>query len=296
MTVWGCNLVLFGHQHVSCRSRTLTQSFTLLAPPEREKPRHAGRAAGPSSGQGECRCSTSAYSLLGAQPSSLLGMRSQDTPFPRKGSSAPRSPSTPRSEPPPLDVDRARRVWVRAVENHPALQGANRRSMRLVAIQLALSVCYDPRLDEYGQCWPTVPTLAEWCQLSHTGVRKILRRLESLRILATTDRRPMANLYTLDVGVDPWGYCHPVGGRKRGDESTTDIETDILPTGTKPRKTSRLNRDKTLENVLVEPIEPNIKPTRTGKNVFAGSAQMDTSEAAHATCCSAGGFDPGAAV
>ena len=155
--------------------------------------------------------------------------------------------------------------------------------MRLVAIQLALAVCYDPRLDEYGQCWPTVPTLAEWCQLSHTGVRKILRRLEGIGILMTTDRRPRSSLYTLELGVDPWGYCHPVGGRKRGDESTTDIETDILPTGTKPRKTYRLNRYKTLENVPVEPKEPTFKPTRTGKNVFAGSAQMDSSKASHAT-------------
>ena len=139
-------------------------------------------------------------------------MRSQDTPPPRENTSAPRSPSSSRSGHPTIDVDRARRVWIEAVESHPALQENSCRSMRLVATQLALAVCYDPGLDDYGQCWPTVGTLAEWCGLSRYGVQKILRRLEAVGVLTVTDRRPRASLYRLDVGVDPRTYCSPRGG------------------------------------------------------------------------------------
>ena len=106
-----------------------------------------------------------------------------------------------------VDEDRARRTWVDAVAAHPELQGKGRRNMQRVAMHMALSVGYDPRVWEYGRCWPLVGTLAEWCGLSRGGVQKILRRLEALGILMVTDRRPMSNLYTLYVGVDPWEYC-----------------------------------------------------------------------------------------
>ena len=136
-------------------------------------------------------------------------MRTKDTHSARKGSSAPRTNSTARSGPPPLDVDRARRAWVDAVLAHPELQGAHKLGMRRVAVQLAMSVCYNPHLSHYGQCWPTVGTLATWCGLSRYGVQKVLRRLVALGILTVRDRRPMSNVYTLDVGIDPWQYCSP---------------------------------------------------------------------------------------
>ena len=136
-------------------------------------------------------------------------MRTQDTDSPRKGSTAPRVNSGDRTEPPPLDVDRARRAWIDAVSAHPELQGARKLGMRRVALQLAMSVCYDPRLSHYGHCWPTVATLASWCGLSRHGVQKVLRRLVALGILTVIDRRPKSNLYILDVGIDPWQYCSP---------------------------------------------------------------------------------------
>ena len=111
---------------------------------------------------------------------------------------------------PELRVDEGlgMRLWLRAAQNHPELQAKGRRNMRLVALQLAMSVCYDPRLSCYGQCWPTVDMLAEWCGLSRRGVQGILRRLEALGILTVEDRRPKSNLYTLRLDVNPWKYCY----------------------------------------------------------------------------------------
>ena len=124
-----------------------------------------------------------------------------------------------RTAQPILEVDeyRAQHVWIQAVLTHPELQAGGRRNMQRVVMHLAYEVGYDPRLWEYGRCWPLVGTLAEWARLSRGGVQKILRRLEALGILMVTDRRPMSNLYTLYVGVDPWEYCSLVDdGRNDG--------------------------------------------------------------------------------
>ena len=111
----------------------------------------------------------------------------------------------------------ARSTWADAVLTHPELQGKGRRNMQRVVMYMAMSVRYDPRLPNYGKCWPTVSLLAGWYRLDRRTVQKILRRLEELDILTVEYRRPEPNLYTLDICVDPWQYCHLVDdGRNDG--------------------------------------------------------------------------------
>ena len=76
-----------------------------------------------------------------------------------------------RTAQPILEVDeyRAQHVWIQAVLTHPELQAGGRRNMQRVVMHLAYEVGYDPRLWEYGRCWPLVGTLAEWARLSRGG-------------------------------------------------------------------------------------------------------------------------------
>ena len=256
--------------------------LTLLAFAGKRKPPLRSRTEGLSEEAGRMPATTPAYSLLEAQPRKSSDMRTQDTNSARESSSAPRTNSTARSEPPPLDVDRARRAWSVAVTKHPKLRGARALGMQLVALQLAMTVCYDPRAADYGRCWPTAATLAEWCGLSRRGVRKALRGLEALGILTVTDRRPMSNLYALDVGIDPWEYYSPSpvdklqpelnGGFNRNPTGGSVPIANRNPTG---GSVPIANRNPTGGSVPIEP-EPNggfssyrtnrtkIKPTRTG--------------------------------
>ena len=94
---------------------------------------------------------------------------------------------------PPLfevDEDRARRTWVDAVAAHPELQGRGTRDMRRVALQMALTVEYDPQRAQYGQCRPTDAELVAWCGLSLHAVRRALRGLKARGILTVGVPRP----------------------------------------------------------------------------------------------------------
>ena len=140
-------------------------------------------------------------------------MHRQDIRSPANGSSAPRANSKVTSDQ-TVDHHRARHAWMQAVLTHPELQAKGRRNMQRVVLHLALDVRHAPRSPHYGQCWPTVGALAAHCQLGKRMVQEILRRLVALGILTLTDRRPLSNLYTLDVGVDPWTYCCPPTGQE----------------------------------------------------------------------------------
>ena len=84
-------------------------------------------------------------------------MRTKDTHSARKGASASRTNSGDRTKPstPEVDCHRARRAWIDAALAHPELQGARKLGMHRVAVQLAMSMCYDPRLSHYSHDCPS---------------------------------------------------------------------------------------------------------------------------------------------
>ena len=224
---------------------------------------------------------TPACSLLEAQPRQPSAMRSKDTHSPRKGSSAARTNSGDRTEPPTPEVDchRARCVWADAVLTHPELQGKGRRNMQRVAMYLALSVRYDPRLPNYGQCWPIVATLMTHCRLDRRTVRRLLRRMEALGILTVIDRRPLSSLYTLHLGVDPWEYCYPAADRQQGNRAKTR-EIALLQQG-KNAGNCPIEQGKNAGNCPIEPIEPRLNQPEPDRNVGEVAAPSGPNGAPH---------------
>ena len=209
-------------------------------------------------------------------------MRSKDTHSARKSSTAPRTNSRVRSEPPTGEVDyyRARHAWIEAVLTHPELQGKGRRNMQRVVMHLASDVRHDPRLPNYGQCWPTVATLADHCRLGRRPVQKILRRLEALGVLTVTDRRPLSNLYTLEVGVDPWQYCYPGGGQKQGNAPKPPPNGRIQMRPNPPQM-GAFNAPKTPPNGRIEQIEQRLNKTERAKSAGEVAAPSDPNGAPH---------------
>ena len=208
-------------------------------------------------------------------------MRTQDTNSARKGSSAPRTNSGDRTEPPTPEVDhyRARHAWIEAVLTHPELQGKGRRNMQRVVMHLASDVRYDPRLPNYGQCWPTVATLAAHCHLGKRAVQGILRRLEALGILTVTDRRPMSNLYTLDVGVDPWEYCYPDAGQKKTNMQESRDSCMLKHAGIAGNL--HVEHAGIAGNLHVEPIEPSLNQPERAKSGGEEAAPSGPNGVAH---------------
>ena len=208
-------------------------------------------------------------------------MRTQDTHSARKGSSAPRTNSGDRTEPPSPEVDchRARCVWADAVLTHPELQGKGRRNMQRVVMYMAMSVRYDPRLPNYGQCWPTVATLAAHCKLARRAVRRLLRRLEELEILTVVDRRPLSSLYTLHLGVDPWTYCYPAADRQQGNRTKTREIVLLQPdrnAGNCP-----IEPDRNAGNCPIEPIEQSLNQPEPDRNVGEVAAPSGSNGTLH---------------